>query len=111
MRNDPDRLVVGENPRVPQAALQDLVRRYHIHRLALFGSAARGELESGSDIDLLVEFEPGQAPSLWMAQELQDDFSRLFGGRSVDIVPPEILHNPYRKRTIERDLKVLYEAA
>jgi len=106
-----DTLVIGQKIVIPRAALQELVQRYHIHRLALFGSAARGELKPGSDIDLLVEFESGQAPSLWTTQELQDDFSQLFGGRPVDISPPEILRNPYRKRTIERDLKVLYEAA
>ncbi len=91
--------------------LQALARRYHTRRAALFGSAARGDFSPNSDIDLLVEFEPEQAPSLWAAQELNEDFSRLFGGRPVDIVPPEILRNPYRRKTIEPDLHALYEAA
>jgi len=60
--------------------LQELVQRYHIRRLALFGSAARGELKPDSDIDLMVEFAPGEAPSLWSAQDLQQDFVQLFGG-------------------------------
>ena len=38
--------------------------QYHIRKLSLFGSAAWGELRPDSDIDLLVEFEPGKAPSL-----------------------------------------------
>lgn len=111
MMNDQDQLVIGRKLHVPRAALQELVQRYHIRRLALFGSAARDELKPDSDIDLMVEFEPGAAPSLWSAQDLREDFVRLFGGRRVDIAPPEILRNPYRRRTIERDLKVLYDAA
>jgi len=114
--NDPmdsqdELLEITKQVRVPRAALEDLVRRYHIRRLALFGSAARGELTADSDIDLMVEFEPGEAPSLWSSDDLRNDIVRLFGGRPVDIVPPEVLRNPYRRKTIQRDLKVLYEAA
>jgi predicted nucleotidyltransferase len=81
-----------------------------VRRLGLFGSAARGELTPESDIDLLVEFEAGKAPSLWAEPEMRDAFGALFGGRRVDLVPPEVLENPYRRKTILRDLKVLYEA-
>jgi predicted nucleotidyltransferase len=111
MTSHRDRLVIGGELEVSRAAIRQLARRYHISRLELFGSAARGELRPDSDIDLLVEFEPGHAPSLWASRELHDDFSRLLGGRRVHFAPPEILRNPYRRRTIERDLKVLYEAA
>jgi predicted nucleotidyltransferase len=44
---------------VPRAKLAALCRKYHVRRLGLFGSAARGELTPESDVDLLVEFEPG----------------------------------------------------
>jgi predicted nucleotidyltransferase len=111
MMSNQDRLVIAGSIVVSRDALQQLVQRYHIRRLVLFGSAARGELRPDSDIDLLVEFEPGQAPSLWTTEELHQDFSRLFNGKPVDIAPPEILRNPYRRLTIERDAKVLYEAA
>lgn len=111
MTHSDDLLVIGQKLKVSRAALQELARRYHIRRLALFGSAARDELTPDSDIDLMVEFVPGEAPSLWSVQGLQEDFMELFGGRRVDIAPPEILRNPYRRKTIERDLKVLYEAA
>lgn len=96
---------------VPRAELDALARRYHIRRLALFGSAARGELRPDSDVDLLVEFEAGRAPSLWAQEELQASMSRLFDGRRVDIASPEIMRNPFRRRAIERDMKVLYDAA
>jgi predicted nucleotidyltransferase len=90
--------------------LRELCRRYHIKKLSLFGSAARGELSPDSDVDLMVEFEPGRAPSLWGPTDMADDFSALFGGRRVDLVPPGVMRNPYRRKTIARDLKVIYEA-
>lgn len=111
LNRDKDTLMIGETIAVSRAALEQLARHYHIRRLELFGSAARGELEPESDIDLLVEFEDTAAPSLWDAQQLQTELSRLLGGRRVDIAPPEILRNPYRRKTIERDAQLLYEAA
>lgn len=45
--------------------LRKLAQHYRIRRLVLFGSAARGTAKPDSDIDLLVEYEPEQAPSLW----------------------------------------------
>ena len=109
--NATDAVVIAEDLVVSRSGLDRLAMQYHIRKLSLFGSAARGELRPDSDIDLLVEFEPGKAPSLWSAVDLQDAFSRLFGGRSVDMVPPEVLRNPYRRKTIERDLKVLVDEA
>lgn len=101
---------LAPQPAVSRAKVAALCRKYHVRRLGLFGSAARGELAPGSDIDLLVEFEPGKAPSLWAEPEMREAFSALFGGRRVDLVPPEVLRNPYRRRSILRDLKVLHEA-
>lgn len=109
--NTKDALVIGRDLIVSRKALCDLAKRFHVKKLALFGLATRGELRPDSDIDLLVEFEPGEAPSLWKSPELQAEFSRLFGGRPVDIVPPEVLRNPYRRKTIEQNLKVLFDEA
>jgi predicted nucleotidyltransferase len=88
--------------------LAALCRRYKVKKMALFGSAARGVLRPDSDVDLLVEFKPKQGPSLWGLVDMQDSLSPLFGGRQVHIASPGILNNPHRRRTIERDLKVLY---
>jgi predicted nucleotidyltransferase len=109
-RPDAD-LVIGNQLAISRSELETLARQFHIRQLGLFGSAARGELRTDSDIDLLVEFEPGQAPSLWDASRIQESFSRLFGGRPVDIVSPEVLRNPYRRKSIEKDLKVLFNEA
>ena len=95
---------------ISRAALEELAQRHHIRRLVLFGSAARGELKPDSDIDLLVEFESGEAPSLGGMVEVQDALVTLFGGRMVDLATPSILNNPYRRRAIEKNMEELYAA-
>ena len=105
-----DYLQVGAQLKIAHADLESLATRFHIRKLSLFGSAARGELRPDSDIDLLVEFEPGKAPSLGGMLEISDAFSVMFGGREVDLATASILENPYRRRAIERDLEMLYAA-
>lgn len=99
-----------ELPALPRVPLAAICRRYKVRKMSLFGSAARGEMRPDSDVDLLVEFKPMQGPSLWGLVDMQDELSPLFGNRRVEIASPEILSNPYRRRTIERDLQVLYES-
>lgn len=108
--NQHDTLIIGGEIEVDKSALLSLVQRHHIARLALFGSAARGELKDDSDIDLLIEFEAGKAPSLGGLVDIQDELSELLGGRRVDLATPSILNNPYRKRAIEHDLETLHAA-
>jgi predicted nucleotidyltransferase len=96
--------------RIPKKEIAALCRKYGVKKLSLFGSAARGEMNPESDVDLMVEFKPGKAPSLWDGPDMHKEFSSLFNGRRVDLVPPEIMRNPYRRKTIEPDLKVIYEA-
>lgn len=105
-----DRLVIGGELEVSRTALRQVAERYHIRRLTLFGSAARGDLRPDSDIDLLVEFANGQTPSLGGMVEIQDALSKLFGGRAVDVATPSILKNPYRQRAIAKDMEELYAA-
>jgi predicted nucleotidyltransferase len=95
--------------KVPARKLAALCRRYGVKKLSLFGSAARGELTRGSDVDLMVEFMPESRVSLWDFPRLQEEFSALFGDRPVDLVPPEVMKNPFRRKSILPDLKVLYE--
>ncbi len=94
---------------VPARKLAAVCRRYGVKKLSLFGSAARGELTPGSDVDLMVEFKPESRVSLWDFPKLQEEFSALFGHRRVELVPPEVMKNPFRRKTILPDLRVLYE--
>jgi predicted nucleotidyltransferase len=64
--------------------LGEFCRHYYIRRLALFGSALRGQLRPESDLDLLVEFEPDARVGLLGISETQNTLSELLG-RQVDL--------------------------
>jgi len=49
---------------IPQAEIEAFCRKHHIRRLALFGSVLREDFTDESDVDVLVEFEPGHTPGL-----------------------------------------------
>jgi predicted nucleotidyltransferase len=91
-----------------QQRLDDICRRYHIRRLDLFGSAATDSMRADSDVDVLVEFVPGEAPSAFRLVDLQDELSAVFDGRRIDLAFPTILNNPFRCRGIEPQLQNLY---
>ncbi len=57
----------------------------------------------------MVEFEPDSKVSLWDMPKMKAELSALFGGKAVDLVPPEVMNNPFRRKTILRDLRLLYE--
>ena len=94
---------------VPREILADLCRRWSIQRLSFFGSVLRNDFTPDSDIDVLVEFMPGEEPGLIAFSALQSELEDLFGGRSVDLVTPGFLHNAFRER-IRRDAVVQYAA-
>ena len=71
------------------AACADQVRALGVVRLALFGSVLRGEASPDSDVDLLVEFAPGEK-SFDRFMALADLLEALFG-REVELVTPEAL--------------------
>ncbi|MBL8540956.1 MAG: nucleotidyltransferase family protein [Betaproteobacteria bacterium] len=89
--------------------IEALCRRRGVLSLALFGSAARDELQPGSDIDLLIEFKPDTRVGLFELENIRAELESIFG-RSVDLAGPAILRNPYRRRTILRDLRAIYDA-
>jgi hypothetical protein len=59
-----------------------LSQRYPLHRLALFGSWARGEAREDSDVDVLVEVDPSIGLRF---VELGDELEAALG-RPVDLV-------------------------
>lgn len=81
-------------------ALSSFCKRRYIRRLALFGSAVRGELGPQSDIDLLVEFDPAHRPGMIAIHEIEAELSQLFGGRRIDLVNPKYLNPRIRERVL-----------
>jgi hypothetical protein len=91
------------------AALAALCRRHHIRRLALFGSVLKGTERPNSDVDLLVEFEPGRKPGLIAIAGMERELSELLGGRRVDLRTKEDLSRYFRD-DVERSAEVQYAA-
>jgi predicted nucleotidyltransferase len=81
---------------------QEIVARFGVKRVALFASAARNELDTTSDVDVLVEFQ-GAAPfSAYM--DLKFYLEDLLG-RPVDLVTDKALRKelrPYVEKEIIR---------
>lgn len=92
-----------------QSRIADICQRYHVRRLQLFGSAAVGQERPDSDVDLLVEFIPGEAPSGFALVDMQDELSAAFNGRKIDLAFPSVLDNPYRRRAIKPQLRSLFQ--
>ena len=89
-------------------AVSDFCRTHHIRRLALFGSALAGELGPDSDLDLLVDFEPGHVPGLIRLAGMQNELSSL-AGREVDLRTLEDLSRYFRNE-VARTAEVLFAA-
>jgi predicted nucleotidyltransferase len=84
-------------------------RRHQIRRLALFGSVLRDDFGPDSDVDVLVEFEPGHVPGFQFVS-IEQEFSQLIGGRRVDMITPKFL-NPRIRDHVLRTAEPLYAAA
>ncbi len=89
--------------------LARLCRRHHSRRLSLFGSMLRGQDRPDSDVDLLVEFEPGKAPGLLGLAGIEAELSALLGERRVDLRTAQDLSRHFRSEVI-RTAEVQYAA-
>lgn len=103
------RLCLVEIP-IDAEAVAAFCRRSGIRRLALFGSALRGEMGPDSDIDLLAEFEPDQVPGLIRLAQMELELSSLFDGREVELRTYGDLSRHFRD-DVRAEALTLYDAA
>ncbi len=85
---------------------QDVLRiadKYGARRVRMFGSMARGEADAQSDVDVLVDLEPGR-PLLDLGG-LQFELEALFG-RPVDVVTERGLKPRIRDRVLREAVPV-----
>ena len=83
-----------------RSALAALCRRHHVRRLSVFGSVSRGMDRPGSDVDLMVEFDPQHEPGLIGLAGIQAELSALLGGRRVDLRTAEDLSRHFRTEVL-----------
>ena len=89
------------------SVLGQFCARHRIKRLSLFGSTLTGRAQAESDVDLLVEFEPGQEPGLLGLAEIERELSDFLGGRPVDLRTPHDLSRYFRDEVL-RTARVQY---
>jgi hypothetical protein len=96
---------------IPQEQIAEFCQRNHIRRLALFGSVLRPDFGPNSDVDMLVEFEPGAEPGLNELLTMEADLGKLIG-HTVDLgerASVEADQNYIRRQDILRSAQVIYE--
>ena len=89
-----------ERIHLPTEKIRQFCCNNHIRRLSLFGSALRSEIGPNSDIDLLVEFEPGYRIGLIRLAGLELELSALLG-RKVDLRTPTDLSIYFRDQVLK----------
>ena len=93
---------------LPMDQIAEVCRRYRVRELAVFGSAARGEMRADSDIDLLVDFQPDAPGGLLAYNGLMLDLSEVLH-RRVDLVEREAL-KPLLRQAVLSEARTIYAA-
>jgi predicted nucleotidyltransferase len=94
---------------IPTTELMEFCQRYPIRRLWLFGSALRDDFGPDSDVDILVEFEPGARISFYDMVTMEMELTDMMG-RKVDFRTPQELSRYFRQKVLDT-AEVLYERA
>ncbi len=90
---------------IPKEQIAAFCRRHNIRRLALFGSVLRDDFGPQSDVDVLVEFDPGHVPGLSFFS-METELSGILG-RKVDLNTPRWL-SPYFRHEVLSEASVQY---
>ena len=85
---------------IDKEQLADFCRRNHIAKLSFFGSVLRDDFTADSDIDVLIDFEPGQTPGLLRMARLERELSPLLHDRKVDIRTALDLSRYFRQQVL-----------
>lgn len=107
LRHD-DHMELREGLTVEDSFLDEFAVRHGIHRLALYGSALRADFGPASDIDLLVEFQPGRTPGLLHLAQMELELETAIG-RQVELRTYEDLSRYFRDR-VASTARPLYAA-
>ena len=87
--------------------IADFCRRHHVLKLSLFGSLLRDDFGPNSDVDVLVEFSPDARVGLFKLYDLEQELSKLLGGRRIDMNTPKSLSKHFRDEVLA-EAEVVY---
>ena len=92
---------------VERGRIDAFCQKWRVKELSIFGSALREDFAPDSDIDVLVELQPGHGLSLYDWVDMIEELKVIFG-REVDLVAKNGLSNPFRRREILRTAETVY---
>jgi len=92
---------------IPEKELDGFCKKNRIRKLALFGSVLRDDFTPESDVDVLVEFEPGTRIGLIGLAKLEIELGRLLD-RKVDLNTPDNI-SPYFRDEVLKKAEVIYD--
>ncbi len=92
---------------ISQDQIASFCRRWMVAEMALFGSVLRDDFRPESDVDVLVDFVPEAAWSLFDISRMRLELSSLLG-READLVQVGGLRNPFRRRAILSSREIIY---
>ena len=96
------------NRLVSSSQIRSFCQKHHIRRMSFFGSVVRDDFGPHSDIDVLVEFEPGYTPGFDFFL-MEAELSQLLG-RKVDLQTPNFLSPDIRQSVLTEAIPA-YEQA
>ncbi|MEO6710410.1 MAG: nucleotidyltransferase family protein [Planctomycetota bacterium] len=94
---------------IDKPRIEAFCRKHALSRLAFFGSVLREDFRPDSDVDVLVEFQPGRTPGFFRLFEIEDELSEILG-RKTDLKTAEDL-SPYFRDEVVRTAEPFYVAA
>lgn len=103
-------MVIGPAFALDENLVSEFCKRHHIRRLAIFGSALRDDFGPESDVDLLVDFEPGATPGLMRIAAMERELEEILGRREVEMRTPGDLSRYFRDE-VRASAVPVYDAA
>ena len=85
---------------LPSQKIADFCKENHIAKLSLFGSVLRDDFRLDSDIDFIVEFEPGKAPGLINYSRMERELAEIIGYPKIDLRTPQELSKYFRDEVL-----------
>ena len=95
------------NLEISKEEIAEFCKKNRIRKLSLFGSSVRRDFRPDSDVDILVEFEPGARVGLIKLASLELELSKIFG-RKVDLNTPGFINKYYREKVLS-EAEVQYD--
>jgi len=94
---------------IDDSTIYEIASKYNLKELSVFGSSIRDDFSETSDVDLIIVFKNSKEISLFDLMDIQEFFEAKFS-RKVDLVEPDGLRNPIRRKAIMESKEILYVA-